>query len=64
VFHADITGLSVGVIDARSQFHTSFLAKAFEFIADLINWDQLKPPQGIFVNLFMVSRAIKKLTQK
>ena len=60
MFHADITGLPVGVIGAGLQF-PSFLifAKGFEIIADLNSWDQLKPSQDEFVNLFVMLGPLK-----
>lgn len=64
MLHANIAGWSVGVVGTGFQIHTSFFAKAFEIIADLSNWELLKPFRIDFVNIFIILRAVSLKNRK
>ena len=58
MFHTDVAGQPVGVMGTGFQIHTSFFAKAFEFIADLNNREPLKTSRNEFVNIFIIQQTI------
>ena len=57
MFRADVASQPVGMMGTGFQIHTSFFAKAFEFIADLNNQEPLKTSQNQFVNIFIIAQA-------